>query len=312
MEAQAKKQEVQTPKYVEQMYKLMVNRREDGYHPLPKSLRDYKGTISSQYIVVNGYSTTAILRGLDTNQERYYATKLINKNPKDIGFDDAMTTFWAEFTIAVPPNGLILDASYTLETVKLDGEDVEIKKPVYLDQYIKAEFAKNNNRVAFIPEDRANSDLFHFIINDLSVVKLESRKRFEEATRADAKYVELVQSVSTTGSNEKVDYLLDLLKEEHELFYTADLTDKLIRLKELANQKPVEFITKYEDDLLPIKSLLFRLTQTRLITLEGGTYFLDNKQIGSYKEAITYLNDQTNSGEVSKLKARLKELLLKK
>lgn len=316
MEAIAKQQEKPTEiKTVEQIYKITVNRREDDYHPLPKQLRDssyYKGNISSQYKVINGYTTTAIIRGLDTNQERFYSSQLINKNPKDLGFDDVMTTFWAEFTLAVPEGGLILDASYTEEKVKLDGEEIFIKKPKYLDQYIKAEFAKQSNGVAFLPEERDNPDLFKFIMNDLSVAKAESRKKFDQISIADAKYVELVTLVKETGKTEKVEYMLDLLKEDHELFYNVDLTDKLMRLKEIANQKPVEFVTKYNDDLLEVKALLYRLTQTRLITLEGGTYFLDNKQIGAYKEAITYLNDQTNSGEVSKLKARLKDILLKK
>lgn len=311
-QATATKVAPKTPTVVEQKYKLIVNKREEGYNPLPKLLRTHKGRIGSQFKVINGNATTAIIRGLDTNQERFYASQLINKNPKDQGYDTEMTTFWAEFKIDVPPSGLELDASYIEETVLMDGEQVLIKKPVFLDQYIKAEFAKQSSFVAFTAEDRENNELKNFIMQDLSIMKNEQLARFRAENSADSRYVELTKDISEDKPNEKVDYLLDLLKEPHEHFYTASLVDKLMKLKTIAKENPVRFVQIYDDPKLATKSLLFRLTQTRILTLEGSLYFNDTEQLGTEKEAIAFLEDQTKTQEVLKLKARLKDTLLKK
>lgn len=294
---------------VEQKYRLVVNERPEGYNPLPKQIRDDRGRIASQFQTIDGIATTAILRGLSTEQERYFASKLINKNPKDLGYDEAMTIFWAEYSVDVPKQGLNLDASYEIKDVMLDGERIKLEVPLYLDQYIKATYAKGANVVAFTEEERANPYLYNFIMTDLSIEKRKQVERFKIQNKADELYVDLVKSYNAEKPNEKIDHLLDCLKEPHEHFYSATPEDKLMRLKQLAASKAEDFIKLYEDASLEIKSLIFRLVQTRLLTVEGSIYFNGDISLGDYKSTIAWFSDQTKSGEVAKLKSRLNEVL---
>lgn len=308
--------QIKTLDIIEQKYVLSANRREGAYHPLPAaqgkqmSLREYKGRIGSEFISNGGQATSSVLRGLSTDQEWYYAHKLINKNPKDPGYDEAMTIYWAEFFIDVPEQGLKFDASYRIDTVKLvDGRDVEIQIPTLLDQYIKANYAKKYSRVAFTEEEKANSYLYDFLLTDLSIAKRQTEEKFRLENRADLKYGELVKAYSEGKINEKVDYLLDVLKDENEHFYSSSSEEKMMRLKSIKTNKPEEFIAAYDDVSLAVKSLVFRLIQTRVLTKEGETYFNGDISIGGNKELIAYLQDQTKSGEVAKLKAKLQQIL---
>jgi hypothetical protein len=300
--------EVAQPKIIEQKYHLVANERKGGYHPLPAKLRAESttaGSISSEFV----NSTGAIIRGLSTDQERYFASKLINKNPKDFGYDEAMTTFWADYTISIPRvDGLRLNASYKLEEVKVDNELVTIEIPVNLHDYIKANFARQSSRVAFLEDQKASSDLFDFIMNDLSVEKRIEDAAFKTKLEATKAYTDLISS-SSEKDHSKIDWLLDLLKEPNELFYTADYITKCKRLDQLKDAKSTEFIALYNDRNLETKSLLFRLKQSGIVTVQGKSIFFGDELIGAGDEdANVFLNDQTKSGTVVKMKAQLSEI----
>jgi hypothetical protein len=299
---------VAAPKVIEQKYHLFGNERKGGYHPLPAKLRaeaTTAGQISSQFV----NSTGAISRGLDTNQERYYASKLINKNPKDIGYDEAMTMYWADFTINIPKvGGIKLDASYSMQDVKVDNEIVSMAVPVNLHDYIKANFAKQSSRVAFTEDDKASSDLFDFIMTDLSIEKRIEDSTFKLKLEADTNYVELIGKCSE-ADHSKIDWMLDLLKEPNELFYNATYIDKCKRLNAIKDSKPASFVSIYADKKLEIKSLLFRLKQSAIVTVEGKAIFFGDEVLGATdEEALLYLADQTRGGMVNKMKAQLSEI----
>ena len=296
------------PTIVEQKYLIIVNPRKGSYHPLPKELREDTGKIESQFKMVDGQSTTAIIRGLSTLQERLFATDLINKNPKDPNFDEAMTLYWADFSVEVKEKkGLTLDASYRLEKRVIDGNEYEVEVPVNLFQYIKANFAKQSSRVAFREEDVANSYLFDFIMNDLSEVKKAETQLFKIRNRAGAYYSELIANYNQGLPNEKIEYLVEILKEPRENFASASIEDKLIFLETKKNNNPEAFIATFTDKNLEAKALLYQAARAGIITIEGNTYFYIDENMGVEAEAINFINDATKSGYVSKIKAGLQK-----
>jgi len=302
---------VETPKTVEVLYQISVNKRGGGYNSLPKSDRVYKGRISSEYRVIDGISTGAIIRGLTTSQERLYASQLINKNPKDMGYDEAMTIYWADFTVDIPEAGIALDASYRIEKRKIDEIEEQIEIPLNLFSYMKAKFAMQSSRVAKNELEFANSELFDFKIIDLSITKKVALDQFKLQNEADSKYMELVKGYTDGQTAEKIDYLLDTLKNPTEHFYSKSIEDKMMRLKEICQAKPELFKAAFDNAHLATESLIYRLVQTKLVIKEGDLYFIDDKSF-TYKEAIKYLEDQINSASVAKLKAQLKEAMFSK
>jgi hypothetical protein len=296
-----------TPKVIKQKYVLKLINKDNSYHPLPKKERKNEGKIGSQFLTYNGQVSRAIIRGLDTNQERYFASRLINKTPKDFGYDEAMTQYWADFTIFVDRE-LQLDASYTIEKVKLDGTEVEIKVPVNLEDYIKVMFAKQNSRVAFTELEKQNKDLYDFVLEDLSIAEKTKEENFKLKTRATSALADLFKS-SSEQSCEKIDWLLEVLKEPNELFYSVKYIDKCIALTEKAEANPGAFLNALEDKNLENRALLYRLIQTGIVIKEGESYFFGDTLVGSTeKECIVFLSDPTKSMFVVKMKAQLKEI----
>lgn len=295
------------PKVVNQKYILKVNSRETGYHPLPKKERKNEGKIGSQFLTINGQASRAIIRGLDTNQERYFASKLINKNPKDFGYDEAMTQYWADFTLYVDKE-LKLDASYTLQEVVLDGEKTLMEVPVNLDDYIKAKFAKQNSRVAFTELEKQNKDLCDFIMEDLSIAEKNRENLFKLKIESTSALSDLLKSCSEQ-SHEKIDWLLEVLKEPNELFYNLSYIDKCIKITEKAENNAASFLTALKDKNLENRALLYRFVQTGIISKEGEAYFFGDTLVGSTeKECMIFLSDATKSMYVVKMKAQLKEI----
>lgn len=318
METQVTKQpttavaEAKAPLLVEQKYELKVNEKKGMYHPLPVKIRVDKGQIGSEFTSINGHPTSSIIRGLSTDQERYFSPKLINKNVKDQNYDEAMTIYWAEFKLEIPKQGVQLDASYIVQHVKVDGEQTEMEVPTNLMDYIKANFAKQSNRVAFTADQKSSSDLYDFIMTDSSIVKQEATSLFKLKLEVQKKFVELMGNV-TTSDHSKVDWLLDVLKEPEEVFYNSSYEEKCKKLDELKDSKTKEFLAAYADKDLEDKSLLYRLEQAMIVIVEGKARFFGDELLGSTEaETLLFLKDQTKSGIKAKMKAQLSEVTRKK
>jgi hypothetical protein len=299
---------VKEPTIVSQKYVLTINQREGNYQPLPKKERKDTGKIGSQFVSKNGMATQTIIRGLSTDQERYFASKLINKNTRDQGYDEVMTAFWADFVVFVDGK-LTLDASYVEKEVLLDGEKVVIEVPLVLEDYIKAKFCIQSSRVAFYEHEKVNKDLFDFIMEDLSIAEKTKHDAFKFKMEATSALTELFKE-SSEQSHAKIDWVLEVLREPSELFYGLKYVDKCIKLTEKQEQSPVNFVKALKDKNLEQRALLYKLTQTGIISKEGEALLFGDTLIGSTEtEAIIYLADATKSAFVTKMQAQLKQLL---
>jgi len=294
---------------VTQKYLIKLNERQEGYHPLPKKERKNEGKISSQFISRNGVATRTIIRGLSNDQERYFAYLLINKTPKDQGYDEAMTTYWADYSVMIEGK-LTLDASYELKEVTLDGEKVQMEVPLVLEEYIKAKFAMASSRVAFTEEEKMNRDLFDFIMEDLSVAEKNKQDLFRLRFESNKALTELISSC-TESSHEKIDLLLEVLREPTELFYGLGYVDKCMKLTEKQENNPTKFMAALNDKYLEQKALLYKAVKTGVIAKEGEAYFFADTLVGSTeKEAMLFLADGTKGAFVAKIKAQLSTLLV--
>lgn len=294
---------------VTQKYLVTLNEKKEGYHPLPKKERKNEGKISSQFISRNGIATRTITRGLSNDQERYFAHLLINKTPKDQGYDEAMTSYWADYSVMVEGK-LTIDASYEVKEVMLDGEKVQMEVPLVLEEYIKAKFAIASSRVAFTEEEKMNRDLFDFIMEDLSIAEKNKQDLFKLRFESNKALTELISSCSE-GSHEKIDLILETLRQPTELFYGLSYIDKCMKLTEKQENDPTKFMTALNDKYLEQKALLYKAVRTGVIAKEGEAYFFADTLVGSTeKEAMVFLADGTKGAYVSKIKAQLNTLLV--
>jgi hypothetical protein len=294
------------PKIIKQVYKVIPNKKEGQHHVLPKELREFGGRIGSEFMTKNGTVTNTILRSLTPDQERYFASELLDKTPKDSDYTRSMTEYWENMTIVIPEDGLTLDASYEIKVVDLDGEKVEMEIPLNLSEYIKANFLKNSSRVAFYQEEISNRGLFSFVMEDLSVVERVEADKFKLRNNAKVLYVELLKQAEVSDLP-KVDYMLDALKEPFDVFYGETKQNKLMRLETISTEKPEEFVKAFNNPNLEEESLIFRLVQTRVVEQIDDTYYFGDVKLGVKKQFIEFLKDQTKTVEVARMKNFLAE-----
>lgn len=305
-----------TSKLVERKFRLSLNKHEGEFHILPPKERKYEKILGCSFLAMGGVPTRAVTKGLDTVQERYFAPQLITKSPQDDGYAEDMHRFWLDFTVKVDDNPLDLDASYTEEEVMLDGKLTSIKLPTNLNHYIIAEVAlSNTSLVAFTKEQKLNKSMFDFILDDLSVVQKKEEDLFKLVNQAMEAYIELVKKSTNDKVDNKVDFLLDAMKEENPeqavVLYGLSPTDKLKALKRFSEKQPDIFLNKVNSPNLEYESLLYNLTQSLVLDKEGELYFNGDLNLGNKKQALEYLKDQTKTAEVTKLKQRLNEKLKK-
>lgn len=292
-------------KIIPQKYKVIYNSKEHLYHSLPKTLRENSTYIGSSFQTNNGRIIANPTRGLDQYQERYFATALINKTPMDEGFTDSMLKFWADKRIFVSEQEMFLDASYVVRKVKIGNEDVEIEIPVNLQEYIDAKFLLNNARVAFSEERKMNSDLYDVLMFDISIEEKKKISQFEIQNNADIAYVKLMDTI-TQDKSDKVDWIVDLIKEPQENFTFEKINKKLAKIKEYSVKYPSNFVEICNDPNLEMKAFLNACIQTGVIQKSGEVFFYQEENLGkSQKEVVEFIKDQTKSGFVLKMKAEV-------
>ena len=287
---------------------IRLNLREGGYHPLPKAMRESKGVITSEFKKVDGRITREIIRGLKTNeQEQYLLPTILSMKPNDNNWQKAVEEFWAEYSIKVlvEKTKILNIVTHTEKVTLIGGQETVLEVPENLHDYMDYNFAMQSSRVAKNDDDKANSDLFDFFLDDLSKIKKEELDLLKEKDLADINYVELLQS----KKNEKIDWLLEKLKEPEENFTHASTDDKQLALRKIKEVNPTAFNRESSNPDLEYEAELYKMLQFNIVTLEGNTVMDGNINIGQfYKEAVAYLKDGTKSEHVLKLKERLKSL----
>lgn len=288
---------------------IRLNLREGGYHPLPKNMRESKGKIASEFKKVNGRITRELIRGLKTNeQEQYLLPTILSMKPSDNHWQKAVEDFWAEYEVKIDleKGKKILDIRISNKEVTLiGGQKVTMDVPENLHDYMDYNFAMQSSRVAKTDEEKTNSDLYDFLLDDLSIIRRGELDLLEEKDLADTNYVDLISSKRI----EKIDWLLEKLKDPSENYANAAFEDKKMALRKIKDETPSKFNEEYSNPDLEYEAELFKMIQFNIITVEGNTVLDGNINMGQfYKEAVAYLKDKTKSDHVLKLKERLKSL----
>lgn len=230
------------------------------------------------------------LSGLSREEEKELLPQFINEYPESRDFNKKRNEFWAEKVEKVPSGGgLILDISTDESGYPHNPKD-----------YITYKWAQKHKMVADSKEEAESSPMKWFYLYD---PREELSKQSSDLENMQLAWQEFIQMKDD----------IDKLKLMARVFCNTrpeKLTEERLKLtiKDALEEDPKGFVKVAQDKDLERESMILEMVEYNIIRKIGNQFMYMDQVIGdSMDEAIAYIKNKKNSGEVSTMKAKLKE-----
>jgi hypothetical protein len=269
------------------MSKKVYLRREDLLGHLPKSVRAEAITrLSSVYV------NRQPLKPFSVEEEKKYMLGILDVNPDHGDWPKHSKLFWAEMTIPVGFTGVELEI----------GKD-EDGNPLSIMDYIKYRFALSHPYVGLSKTEMDTDHLKRFYIQDLARADKERNNEIQVKKDADKAFIKV-------ASNKKdMARVLRLISNTNPDKMNSEQIEN--SLYELKNSNPKKFLRIATDKNLELKSEIEEMVTAGVLRKIGNQVIFIDEVIGdTTDDTIVYLKDKKNSGKLTILRAKLKELAL--
>ena len=218
--------------------------------------------------------------------------EILDVSPEHVDWPKHSKTFWAELTVPVGFTGVELE-------VGLD----ESGKPLSIMDYLKYKFALRHPYVALTKEEMESDFNKRFYIQDLSREDKVKNNGIQFKKDADKEFIKL------SGNPKNMRRVLRLLSNTN----PARMTDEQVEnsLYELKNAKTKKFLKIAKDKNLEIKAEIEEMVSASVLRKIGNQIiFIDEVLGNTLEDTVVYLKDKKNSGTLTILRAKLKELAI--
>lgn len=234
----------------------------------------------------------APLRGLTDKEEKKWLPEIIGVSVTDPGWQKAVTAFWADLSIKVNSNGIVLQIGFT-----------DYGDPISLMDYIHYRFCLAHPQVALDKPTMESNPNLKFYIHDPTV---EARRENVDVTVKKKAYIEFAKISGDNADNEKMKRIIRLISDSNPDNYNNIELENLIAT--IIDQTPEKFFKVATDKRLDVKATIHKLVEYDILRKIGNTYIYLDATIGnSMDETIIFLSKTENSSIVAELKAKLKE-----
>ena len=266
--------------------KIFLRRKEINNH-LPKEiLADAVSKLSSVYV------NRQPLKGLSIEDEKKYLNGILDVAPDHQDWPKHTKRYWAEMSIPVGFTGVELEVG-----VNEDGA------PISIMDYLKYKFALKHPHVA-LTEDEMNGDFSkRFYIQDLSREDKVKNTQIQFKKDADKEFIKL------SGNPKNMKRVLRLLSDTN----PDRMTDEQVEnaLYEIKNSKTKKFLKIAKDKNLEIKAEIEEMVTASVLRKIGNQIIFIDEVLGdTLDDAVVFLKDKKNSGTLTILRAKLKELAI--
>jgi len=269
------------------MSKKVTIRQKELLNHLPKGVR-----AEAVYKLSSVYVNRQPLKGFTIEEEKKYLNGVLDVTPEHVDWPKHSKAFWAEMTIPVGFTGVELE-------IGLDEDD----NPLSIMDYIKYRFAIKHPHVALTKEEMDSTYVKKFYIQDLS--RVDKLKNNEIQVKKDADK-EFIKVSSHLGSMKKV---LRLMSNSNPDRMTEDQIEN--SLYEIKNSDPKKFIRIATDKNLSLKAEVEEMISASVLRKIGNQIIFIDEVLGdTMDDTIVHLRDKKNSGKLTILRAKLKELSL--
>jgi len=266
--------------------KVFLRRKDLGGH-LPKAVRaEARTRLSSVYV------NRQPLKGFSPDEEKKYMQGILDVSPEHVDWPKHSKNFWADLSIPVGFTGIELEI----------GKD-ESGAPLSIMDYIKYNFAIKHPYVALTKEEMETDITKKFYIQDLSREDKVKNNSIKLKKDADKEFIK----ISSNLSNMK--RILRLMSNTNPDRMTDDQIEN--SLYELKNASPKKFVRIATDKNLELKSEIEEMISAGVLRKIGNqVIFIDEVLGDTTEDTVIHLKDKKNSGKLTILRAKLKELSL--
>lgn len=261
---------------------------------------------NSSKILGSYFSQQSIATGLTPEEIQILLPLVVGNPPSDPDFYKKVQEYYRDIATPVPFTGLDLEIGLTVDNNQPIGWSEKkgnpLNMPINVPQYLIYRHALKHPHIAASLEEAEVNPTKTFYMYD---AKLEEEKQLaviRERQTADGYFYAL------NNDEQRIKEMLLLCGIE---YWNLTATQRQIKLKSIADEKPGKFIAAYSDELGKIKCFIRELVRFDVIETVGERYLLKESKIeigSSLREACLYLNDEANSDTRRFLEAQLKEL----
>ena len=269
------------------MSKKVYLRRQELSNHLPKAVRaDATMKLSSVYV------NRQPLKGFTPKEEKEFMRELLDVSPEHNDWPKHSKEFWANLTIPVTFTGVELE-------IGLDDDGV----PLSIMDYIKYRFAIKHPHVALTEAEMISNFSKRFYIQDFTRDDKVKNNQIQLKKDADREFIKL------SSSDKNMARVLRLMSDVNPDRLTVEQIEN--SLYELKDSKPKKFLKIAKDKNLELKAEIDEMITAGVLRKIGNqVIFIDEVLGDTMDDTVVHLKDKKNSGKLTILRAKLKELAL--
>ena len=254
---------------------------------LPKAVRaESRMHISSVYV------SRQPLKGVSADDEKKYLNGILDVGPDHVEWPRHTKRYWTDLSIMVPMGGVALDISTTE-----DGE------PENIEDWLRYKWILKHPHVALSRDEMESTKVKRFYIQDVQRELRSANNKIQTLKDADKEFIKL--------SDNKQD-----MRRVFRLMGTQNpdsLTDMEIEnyLYKIKGATPDKFIRICTDKHLKMKSEIEEMLTAEILRRIGNQIIYQDEVLGdTLQDTVIFLNDKKNSGQLTTLRAKLKDAVL--
>tara|TARA_R110002167_G_scaffold201503_5_gene405141 strand:- start:3046 stop:3858 length:813 start_codon:yes stop_codon:yes gene_type:complete len=232
------------------------------------------------------------LKGFDLEDEKKYLNGLLDVDPANHDWPKHAKNFWTNLTIKVGFEGVELEV----------GAD-DKGNPIQIMDFINYHFALRHPHVSLTEEDMNKNYQKRFFIQDKSKDVLKKNATVQVKKDADREFIKL-----STDKKEMIWVLRLMSSTNPDVLSREQIENSLYDIKE---KQPKKFLRIAQDKNLSMKAEIEEMVSASVLRKIGNqVIFIDEILGDTLDDTVLHLKDKKNSGKLTILRAKLKELAI--
>jgi len=230
------------------------------------------------------------LKGFDYEDEKKYLKGILDVDPANHDWPKYAKLFWAELTVPVGFEGVEFEI----------GKD-DKGNPLQIMDWIKYNFAIRHPHTALTKEEMDSDYRKRFYIQDPSKDDIKRNLKIQSKKDADKEFIKI------SSDKKKMCWVLRILSDLNpDILSREQLENSLYDIKEKDHKR---FLKVATDKHLEMKAEVEELVSAGVLRKIGNqVIFIDEVLGDTVDDTIIHLKNKKNSGKLTILRAKLKEL----
>ena len=231
------------------------------------------------------------LKGFDLEDEKKYLDGILDVDPANHDWPKHAKEFWTNLTIKVGFEGVELEV----------GKD-DKGNPIQIMDFLNYNFAIKHPHVALSKEEMESNFQKRFYIQDTGRDDLKRNATIQFKKDADKEFIK------ASSDKKSMIWILRLMSNTNpDILSREQIENSLYDLKE---KEPKKFLKIATDKNLSMKAEIEEMVSAGVLRKIGNQIIFIDEILGdTLDDTILHLKDKKNSGKLTILRAKLKELV---